>query len=112
MELVNDGPVTLLLGELISRGYTVRFKDPFHIGRRRQHRRSGSRGRRIRKMARGTFTKGVLTDIGSFGGCFRHLPRMRQPVLVSSVDGVGTKLKIAFATDATTQSAKTWSTIA
>src|SRR4051812_32597834 len=51
----------------------------------------------IRKMARATFTKGVLTDIGSFGGCFQ-LPRMKQPVLVSSVDGVGTKLKIAFAT--------------
>jgi phosphoribosylformylglycinamidine cyclo-ligase len=51
----------------------------------------------IRKMARATFTKGVLTDIGSFGGCFA-LPKLRQPVLVSSVDGVGTKLKIAFAT--------------
>src|SRR6202167_2784550 len=51
----------------------------------------------IRKMARATFTKGVLTDIGSFGGCFA-VPKMRQPVLVSSVDGVGTKLKIAFAT--------------
>jgi phosphoribosylformylglycinamidine cyclo-ligase len=51
----------------------------------------------IRRMARATFTRGVLTDIGSFGGCFA-LPRMRQPVLVSSVDGVGTKLKIAFAT--------------
>lgn len=50
----------------------------------------------IRRMARATFTKGVLTDIGSFGGCFQ-LPKMRQPVLVSSVDGVGTKLKIAFA---------------
>ena len=50
----------------------------------------------IRRMARATFTKGVLTDIGSFGGCFA-LPKMRQPVLVSSVDGVGTKLKIAFA---------------
>src|SRR4051812_10955734 len=51
----------------------------------------------IRRMARATFTKGVLTDIGSFGGCFA-LPKLRQPVLVSSVDGVGTKLKIAFAT--------------
>ncbi len=51
----------------------------------------------IRRMARATFTKGVLTEIGSFGGCFA-LPKMRQPVLVSSVDGVGTKLKIAFAT--------------
>src|SRR5271165_349560 len=54
----------------------------------------------IRKMARATFTKGVLTEIGSFGGCFELLakPKLRQPVLVSSVDGVGTKLKIAFAT--------------
>ncbi len=52
----------------------------------------------IRKMARATFTKGVLTDIGSFGGCFALPPKLRQPVLVSSVDGVGTKLKIAFAT--------------
>jgi len=51
----------------------------------------------IRRMARATFTKGVLTDIGSFGGCFA-LPKMKMPVLVSSVDGVGTKLKIAFAT--------------
>jgi phosphoribosylformylglycinamidine cyclo-ligase len=51
----------------------------------------------IRRMARATFTKGVLTDIGSFGGCFA-LPKMKRPVLVSSVDGVGTKLKIAFAT--------------
>src|SRR6185312_2834891 len=51
----------------------------------------------IRRMAKATFTKGVLTDIGSFGGCFA-LPKMHQPVLVSSVDGVGTKLKIAFAT--------------
>lgn len=51
----------------------------------------------IRKMAKATFTKGVLTEIGSFGGCFT-LPKMWQPVLVSSVDGVGTKLKVAFAT--------------
>jgi len=51
----------------------------------------------IRKLARATFTPGVLTDIGSFGACFA-LPKMRNPVLISSVDGVGTKLKIAFAT--------------
>lgn len=51
----------------------------------------------IRRMARDTFTRGVLTDIGSFGACFA-LPKMRQPVLISSVDGVGTKLKLAFAT--------------
>src|SRR6201996_5717373 len=52
----------------------------------------------IRKMAKATFTKGVLTDIGSFGGCFALPPGLKKPVLVSSVDGVGTKLKIAFAT--------------
>jgi phosphoribosylformylglycinamidine cyclo-ligase len=51
----------------------------------------------IRKMAQSTFTRGVLTDIGSFGACYA-LPKMRQPVLISSVDGVGTKLKIAFLT--------------
>src|SRR5579871_6674617 len=49
----------------------------------------------ISKMAKATFTKGVLTEIGSFGACFA-LPKMRQPVLISSVDGVGTKLKVAF----------------
>jgi phosphoribosylformylglycinamidine cyclo-ligase len=52
---------------------------------------------RIRKMARATFTPGVLTDIGSFGGGFR-LQGYRDPVLISSADGVGTKLKLAFTT--------------
>src|SRR5271166_2967979 len=51
----------------------------------------------IREMARKTFSKNVLTDIGSFGGGFL-LSGFRQPVLVSSADGVGTKLKIAFLT--------------
>jgi phosphoribosylformylglycinamidine cyclo-ligase len=51
----------------------------------------------IRKMARSTFTAGVLTDIGSFGGAFR-LKGFRDPVLISSADGVGTKLKLAFST--------------
>ncbi len=51
----------------------------------------------IREMARKTFTKNVLTDIGSFGGGFL-LKGFRQPVLVSSADGVGTKLKLAFVT--------------
>jgi phosphoribosylformylglycinamidine cyclo-ligase len=51
----------------------------------------------IREMARKTFTKSVLTDIGSFGGGFL-LKGFRQPVLVSSADGVGTKLKLAFLT--------------
>jgi phosphoribosylformylglycinamidine cyclo-ligase len=49
----------------------------------------------IRKQARGTFTPAVLTDIGSFGGGYL-LSGWKKPVLVSSADGVGTKLKIAF----------------
>ena len=49
----------------------------------------------IRKHARGTFTRGVLTDIGSFGGGYL-LSGWKRPVLVSSADGVGTKLTIAF----------------
>jgi phosphoribosylformylglycinamidine cyclo-ligase len=49
----------------------------------------------IRKHARGTFTPGVLTDIGSFGGGYL-LAGWKRPVLISSADGVGTKLKIAF----------------
>jgi phosphoribosylformylglycinamidine cyclo-ligase len=53
--------------------------------------------RRIRSLARSTFTAGVLSDIGSFGGLFRIEPgRYKEPVLVASADGVGTKLKIAF----------------
>ncbi len=51
----------------------------------------------IRKHAGSTFTRGVLTDIGTFGAGFR-LAGWKQPVLVSSADGVGTKLKIAFLT--------------
>ena len=46
-----------------------------------------------------TFTPGVLSEIGSFGGLFRlDRDRYREPVLVSSADGVGTKLKVAFMT--------------
>src|SRR4051794_39339711 len=53
--------------------------------------------RRIRSLARGTFTPGVLSEIGSFGGLF-HLgaTQVADPVLVASADGVGTKLKVAF----------------
>ena len=51
----------------------------------------------IKKLARQTFTAGVLTDIGSFGAAFQ-LSGFRKPVLVSSADGVGTKLKVAFLT--------------
>ena len=52
---------------------------------------------RIKKLARATFTKGVLTDIGSFGAGFQ-LDGWKKPVLVSSADGVGTKLNVAFLT--------------
>ena len=51
----------------------------------------------IKLLARKTFTRGVLTDIGSFGASYQ-LAGFRKPVLVSSADGVGTKLKVAFLT--------------
>jgi phosphoribosylformylglycinamidine cyclo-ligase len=55
--------------------------------------------RRIRRLAKSTFTPGVLSEIGSFGGLFRlDRERFEEPVLVSSADGVGTKLKVAFMT--------------
>lgn len=53
--------------------------------------------RRIKKLAQSTFTPGVLSDIGSFGGLFKlDTAAWKEPVLVSSADGVGTKLKVAF----------------
>src|SRR5687767_14886277 len=55
--------------------------------------------RRIKSLARGTFTPGVLSEIGSFGGLFRlDSKALSEPVLVSSADGVGTKLRLAFMT--------------
>jgi len=51
---------------------------------------------RIKYLAQKTFTRNVLSDIGSFGGLFSLGQKYRDPVLVSSADGVGTKLKIAF----------------
>jgi phosphoribosylformylglycinamidine cyclo-ligase len=56
--------------------------------------------RLISPMAKRTFRKEVLTDIGLFSGMFRlDLSRYKEPVLVSSTDGVGTKLKVAFMMD-------------
>jgi phosphoribosylformylglycinamidine cyclo-ligase len=53
---------------------------------------------RIKSLARSTFTGSVLTEIGSFGGMFRpDLRPYREPVLVASTDGVGTKIKVAVA---------------
>ena len=55
---------------------------------------------RIKYMAHKTFTRGVLSEIGGFGGLFSvDKTKYTDPVLVSSVDGVGTKLKIAFEMD-------------
>jgi phosphoribosylformylglycinamidine cyclo-ligase len=52
---------------------------------------------RIKQLARATFNARTLSEIGSFGGMFDGaFPGMKQPVLVASADGVGTKLKIAF----------------
>lgn len=54
---------------------------------------------KIKELARRTFNERTLSEIGSFGGMFDGaFPNLRQPVLVASADGVGTKLKIAFAT--------------
>jgi phosphoribosylformylglycinamidine cyclo-ligase len=59
---------------------------------------SGDRAKqRIKMLARKTFNKHVLSEIGGFGGLFAlDLEKFPQPVLVSSADGVGTKLKVAF----------------
>jgi hypothetical protein len=55
---------------------------------------------RIKYLAHKTFTRGVLSEIGGFGGLFAiDKTKYTDPVLVSSVDGVGTKLKIAFEMD-------------
>ncbi len=59
---------------------------------------SGDRAKqRIKMLARKTFNKQVLSEIGGFGGLFAlDLAKFPEPVLVSSADGVGTKLKVAF----------------
>jgi len=53
--------------------------------------------RRIKPLAERTRTAGVLAGIGGFGALFRMPAGYREPVLVSGTDGVGTKLKLAFA---------------
>ncbi len=59
--------------------------------------RSNRTKKRIKYLAQKTFTKGVLSEIGGFGALFSiDKQKYLDPVLVSSVDGVGTKLKIAF----------------
>ena len=56
--------------------------------------------KRIKYLAHKTFTRSVLSEIGGFGGLFAvDKAKWVEPILVSSVDGVGTKLKIAFEMD-------------
>jgi len=52
--------------------------------------------RRIKALARATYTPGVVSGVGSFGGLFALDSGIDSPVLVASADGVGTKLKVAF----------------
>jgi len=55
---------------------------------------------RIKKHVQPTFNANVLTDLGGFGGCFQFpQDKYKEPVLVSSADGVGTKLKLAIITN-------------
>jgi phosphoribosylformylglycinamidine cyclo-ligase len=52
---------------------------------------------RIKQMVRATYTDSVLSDQGAFGGLYRMPSRgIKEPILVASADGVGTKLKVAF----------------
>lgn len=53
--------------------------------------------RRMRQHVRSARTRGMITDIGSFGGLFQLPGGLRQPLLVASTDGVGTKLMVAVA---------------
>ena len=52
---------------------------------------------RIKFLAQKTLNRNVLAGVGGFGALFRlDLQRFKSPILVSSADGVGTKLKVAF----------------
>ena len=53
----------------------------------------------MKEHVKSTYTKGVLGDLGSFGGFFQMPEGMKQPVLVAGTDGVGTKLKYAIISD-------------
>ena len=51
---------------------------------------------RVKGLLKSTYTEGVLSELGSFGGLFRpDLDGLQEPVLVASADGVGTKLMVA-----------------
>ena len=55
---------------------------------------------KIKRLVRGTFNSNVLAGIGSFGASYALPADIKRPVLISSADGVGTKLKVAFAMNA------------
>src|SRR4030042_1441671 len=60
----------------------------------------GPFGQAIKSMVEATFRPEVMTKIGGFAGCVSlNLERYKKPILVSSTDGIGTKLKIAFLMD-------------
>src|SRR4030043_2365840 len=62
--------------------------------------KGGSFVQAIKSMVEATFRPEVMTKIGGFAGCVSlNLDRYKKPILVSSTDGVGTKLKIAFSMD-------------
>jgi phosphoribosylformylglycinamidine cyclo-ligase len=61
--------------------------------------RSDAVKRRIRTVVESTFTAGARGAFGGFGGMFRIPAEARRPVLVSSADGVGTKLRVAIEAD-------------
>lgn len=56
---------------------------------------SSSAKNRIKKLVESTFTSGVIGAFGGFGGMFRFPSGLEKPILVSSADGVGTKIKVA-----------------
>ncbi len=62
--------------------------------------KAGELIKRIKDIVKGTYTKGVVKDIGLFGGMFKlDVSIFKSPVLVAGADGVGTKLKLAFQLD-------------
>ncbi|MEX2111408.1 MAG: phosphoribosylformylglycinamidine cyclo-ligase [Gemmatimonadaceae bacterium] len=60
---------------------------------------SAAAKQRIRKLVESTFTAGAIGRFGGFGGMFRMPTGLQKPVLVSSADGVGTKIKVAIEAD-------------
>jgi len=96
-ELQPDLPPALAAGEPAVPAASKPAKPPLTYADAGVDITAGDRAKqRIKMLARKTFNKHVLSEIGGFGGLFAlDLERFPQPVLVSSTDGVGTKLKVA-----------------